>query len=91
MSGFVTAVGLPAAASPLRMDIMTSDFVRACGLAELQAKGRLVVVPMDAVLDAAAIERKAHMWAAVVEREDASLVIDHQDRGMAAMRSRRAA
>ena len=46
------------------------------------------VMPMaseDAVLDAAAIERKAHMRAAVVEREDASPVVDDQDRGMAAM------
>ena len=49
------------------------------------------VMPMtgeDAVLDAAAIERKAHMRAAVVEREDASPVVDHQDRGMAAMHAR---
>jgi hypothetical protein len=39
----------------------------------------------DAVLDAAAIKRKADMRAAVVEREDASPVINHQDRGMTAM------
>ena len=44
------------------------------------------VVPMaseDAVLDAAAIERKAHMWAAVVEPEDVPPVVNQQDRGMA--------
>jgi hypothetical protein len=39
----------------------------------------------DAVVDAAAIERKAHMRAAVVKGEDASPVMNHQDRGMAAM------
>ena len=56
------------------------------GAAARQIEAR--VMPMtgeDAVLDAAAIERKAHMRAAVVEREDASPVINHQDRGMAAM------
>ena len=56
------------------------------GAAARQIEAR--VMPMtgqDAVLDAAAIERKAHVRAAVVEREDASPVIDHQDRGMATM------
>src|SRR3954468_4389263 len=56
------------------------------GAAARQIEAR--VMPMtrqDAVLDAAAIERKAHMRAAVVEREDASAVINDQDRGMAAM------
>src|SRR5215204_1191332 len=56
------------------------------GAAARQIEAR--VMPMtreDAILYAAAIERKAHMWAAVVEREDASPVINHQDRGMAAM------
>ena len=56
------------------------------GAAARQIEAR--VMPMtseDAVLDAAAIERKPHMRTAVVEREDASAVIDHQDRGMAAM------
>ena len=56
------------------------------GAAARQIEAR--VMPMageDAVLDAAAIERKAHMRAAVVEREDAFRVINHQDRGMAAM------
>ena len=39
----------------------------------------------NAVLDGAAIKRKAHMRAAVVERENALPIINHQDRGMAAM------
>src|SRR5262245_33495596 len=39
----------------------------------------------DPVFDATAIERKAHVRAAVVEGEQASAVIDHQDRGMATM------
>ena len=40
------------------------------------------VVPMtgqDAVVDAPAIEREAHMRATIVERKDASAVVDHQD------------
>jgi hypothetical protein len=43
------------------------------------------VAGQDAVVDAAAVEGKAHVRAAVVEREDASPVVNHQDRGMAAM------
>ena len=64
-------------------DIVSPEIERA---AARQSEAR--VMPMtreDAILDAAAIERKAHMRAAVVEREDASRVINHQDRGMAAM------
>ena len=38
-----------------------------------------------AVLETAAVERKAHVWAPIVEREDASPVVDHQDWRMAAM------
>src|SRR5215207_7278049 len=56
------------------------------GAAARQIEAR--VMPMtreDAVLDAAAIEWEAHVWAAVVEREHASPVINHQDRGMPAM------
>src|SRR6185503_20918312 len=56
------------------------------GAAARQIEAR--VMPMtgqDAILNAAAIERKAHMGAAVVEREHPSPIIDHQDRGMAAM------
>ena len=56
------------------------------GAAARQIEAR--VMPMtseDAVLDAAAIERKAHMRAAVIQREDASPIIDHQDRGVATM------
>ena len=39
----------------------------------------------DAVRDAAPVEREAHMRAAIVEREHASAVVDHQDRRMPAM------
>ena len=38
----------------------------------------------DAVLDAAALEREAHVRAAIVEREDAPAVVDDEDRTMAA-------
>ena len=43
--------------------------------------------PGDMVLsiDGAAIERKTHMRAAVVQRKDASAVMNHQDRGMAVL------
>jgi len=40
------------------------------------------VAGQDAVLDAAAIEREAHMRAAIVERENASVVVHQQDRTM---------
>src|SRR5260370_41105865 len=43
------------------------------------------VVPMtgqDAVLDAAALERKAHVRATIVEGEDAPAVVDDEDRTM---------
>ena len=43
------------------------------------------VMPMagqDAVLDAAAVERKTHMRAAIVEREDTPAVVDEEDRPM---------
>ena len=46
------------------------------------------VMPMtgqDPVLDGATIEWEAHVWAAVVECEDAPAIIHDQDRGMAAM------
>ena len=48
------------------------------------------VMPMagqDAVLDRAAVEREAHMRAAVVEGADPPLVADHEDRPMACPRS----
>jgi hypothetical protein len=35
-----------------------------------------------AVLDAAAIQRKAHMRAAIVEREDTTFVVDDEYRSM---------
>jgi len=44
------------------------------------------VVPMtgqDTVLDTAAFERKAHVRATIVEREDAPPIIDNQDRTLA--------
>ena len=46
------------------------------------------VMPMtgqDAVLDAATVERKAHMRAAVVEGEDVPAIVDDQDRRVAAV------
>src|SRR5262245_62367073 len=55
------------------------------GAAALEIEAR--VMPMtgeDAVLDGAAIKRKAHMRAAVVEREDAVPVMHHEDGRMAA-------
>ena len=39
----------------------------------------------DAVLDAAALEREAHVRAAIVEGEDAPAVVDDEDRTMAAV------
>ena len=51
---------------------------------EIEA-GVMPVTGQNAVLDAAAIEREAHMRAAIVEREDAFPMVDHQDRGMAAV------
>src|SRR5262245_22025822 len=44
------------------------------------------VVPMtgqDSVLEAAAFEREAHVWATIVESEDAPTVVDDEDRTMA--------
>src|SRR5262245_42321063 len=44
------------------------------------------VVPMtgqDSVLEAAAFEWKAHVWATIVESEDAPMVVDDKDRTMA--------
>ena len=43
------------------------------------------VVPMtgqDAIFDAAALEREAHVGATIVEGDDASAVVDHEDRTM---------
>ena len=47
------------------------------------------VVPMtgqDAVLDASAVEREAHVRASVVEREHAAAIMDHENRAMGAAR-----
>jgi hypothetical protein len=43
------------------------------------------VTRQNAVLDAAPVEREAHMRAAVVEREDAVAVVHDQDRAVATM------
>ena len=46
------------------------------------------VVPMtgqDPVLDAAPLEREAHVWATIVEGEDAAAVVDNKDRTMTAV------
>ena len=46
------------------------------------------VVPMtgqDPVLDAAAVEREAHVRAPIVERKDPPAIIDDEDRTMGAM------
>lgn len=49
------------------------------------------VVPMtgqDTVLDAAALEREAHVWATIVQREDVSAIwaiVDDEDRTMASV------
>src|SRR5574337_1413675 len=39
----------------------------------------------DAILDAAALEREAHVRAAIVEGKDAPAVVDHQDRAVGAV------
>jgi len=48
---------------------------------EIEA-GVVPVAGKGAVLDAAAIQRKAHMRAAIVEREDTIFVVDDQYRSM---------
>jgi hypothetical protein len=48
------------------------------------------VVPMtgqDAVLNATALEREAHVWATIVEGEDAPAVVDDKDRTMIAVQN----
>jgi hypothetical protein len=48
------------------------------------------VMPMtgqDAVLDAAALEREAHVRTTIVESEDAPAVVDHKDRTMATVQN----
>jgi hypothetical protein len=42
----------------------------------------------DAVLDAAALEREAHVWAPIVEGEDAPAVVDDKDWTMAAVHNK---
>src|SRR5215469_7133491 len=46
------------------------------------------VVPMtgqDPVFDTAPLEREAHVWATIVEDEDAAAVVDNEDRTMTAV------
>ena len=47
--------------------------------------GVVPVAGQDPVLDAAPVEREAHVGAAVVEREDAAAVVDDEDRAMGAV------
>ena len=47
--------------------------------------GMMPVAGQNAVRDAAALQRETHVRAAVVEREDASLIVDEQDRRMPAV------
>ena len=49
---------------------------------EIEA-GVVPVTGQDAVLDAAALEREAHVRATIVERENAAAVVDDEDRTMA--------
>jgi hypothetical protein len=49
------------------------------------------VVPMasqDSVLDAAALQREAHVRAPIVEGEDATAVVDDKDRSMIAVQNK---
>src|SRR5687768_13296271 len=51
---------------------------------EIEA-GMVPVTGQDPVCDAAALQRKAHVRAPVVEREDTSLIVDEKDRRMPAV------
>ena len=42
----------------------------------------------DTVLDAATLKREAHMWTAVVEREDVPVLVHEQDRAVAAVHNK---
>ena len=62
------------------------------GAAARELEARLVpVAGQDAVLDAAAVERKAHVRAAVVHRVDACAVREHRHRAVARLRHHHAA
>src|SRR5258706_14637618 len=53
------------------------------GAATREIKASVVpVAGQDAILDAAAVEWKAHVRTAIVEGENASTVIDNEDRSM---------
>jgi hypothetical protein len=41
----------------------------------------------DAVLDAASLEREAHVGATIVEGEDAPAIVDDKDRAMTAVQN----
>src|SRR5262249_5803183 len=76
-------------------DVAIAHFDRACRyVVRPQVEGATAfqieagVVPMtgqNAVLDAAALEREPHVRATIVEGEDASAVVDDENRTMAAM------
>src|SRR5213078_90896 len=56
------------------------------GAAAFEIEASVVpVTGQDAVLDAAALEREAHVRAPIVEGEDAPAVVDDEDRTMAAV------
>ena len=56
------------------------------GAAAFEVKAGVVpVAGEDAVLDAAPVEREAHVRAPIVERKDAPVVMDDEDRAMGAM------
>src|SRR5262245_16807269 len=77
----------------LHPDVAIAHFDRACRhVVRPQVEGAAAfeieagVVPMtgqDTVLDAAALEREPHVRATIVESEDASAVVDDEDRTMA--------
>ena len=48
---------------------------------EIEA-GVVPVAGQDTILNAAAVERKTHVWTAIVERKDTPAVVDDEDRTM---------
>src|SRR5437879_13721691 len=58
------------------------------GAATFEIEASVVpVTGQDAVLDAAALEREAHVRAPIVEGEDTSVVVDDKDRTMATVQN----
>src|SRR5215831_3128708 len=58
--------------------------VKGAAAFEIEA-GMMPMTGQDAVIDAAAIEREAHVWATIVEGKDAPSVVNDEDRTMAAV------